>query len=125
MFSKWVGVRNGACTGAESKGFRAENGPARDVAKRKLSANVAGRMVKATQWLLRIGTSFNGQAAIAVEAERLIARFKDQAYFEARDRVHGRCIDGDRSRRYWIKVKLEIARRQQIGIGLAGADSWA
>lgn len=62
------------------------------------------------------------KAAIAADARRLTERFKDQAYFEARERVRGRCIDGTRSARYWTAVKLEIAKRQGIGIGLAGAD---
>ncbi len=59
---------------------------------------------------------------VAAEAERLIARYSDRAYFEARDRVKGRCIDGVASARHWTRVKLEIARRQQIAVGLAGAD---
>ncbi len=63
--------------------------------------------------------------AIAADADRLIARFADRAYFEARDRVAGRCIDGSRSRRYWSRVKLEIAKRQGIAIGVGGADAWA
>ncbi len=58
----------------------------------------------------------------ATEAERLIARFDDRAYFEARERVKGRCIDGDGSARYWTRVKLEVARRQGIAIGLGNAD---
>lgn len=62
---------------------------------------------------------------IAADADRLIARFADRAYFEARDRVAGRCVDGTRSRTYWSRVKLEIAKRQAITIGLAGADAWA
>jgi hypothetical protein len=65
-----------------------------------------------------------GRAAIVADAERLIARFKDEAYCEARDRIKGFCIDGASDRRHWVRVKLEIARRQKIGIGLAGADSW-
>ncbi len=60
--------------------------------------------------------------AILADADRLIASFKDQAYFEARDRVKGRCVDGVESRTYWTKVKLEIAARQGVAIGLAGAD---
>ncbi len=56
------------------------------------------------------------------EADRLIASFRDQAYYEARDRARGRCIDGVGSARYWTRVKLEIARRQGIPIGLTGAD---
>jgi hypothetical protein len=48
--------------------------------------------------------------------------FNESAYFEARERVRGRCIDGGRPARYWTAVKLEIARRQGIAIGLAGAD---
>jgi hypothetical protein len=56
------------------------------------------------------------------EADRLIASFRDQAYYEARDRARGRCIDGVGSARYWTRVKLEIARRQSIPIGLTGAD---
>lgn len=62
---------------------------------------------------------------VAADAERLIARFAERAYFEARDRVAGRCVDGTRSRRYWTRVKLEIAKRQGIAIGLAAADAWA
>ena len=46
----------------------------------------------------------------------------DEAYYEARDRAKGRCIDGVGSARFWTRVKLEIARRQDIAIGLAGAD---
>jgi hypothetical protein len=46
----------------------------------------------------------------------------EHAYFEARERVRGRCIDGGRPPRHWTAVKLEIARRQGIAIGLAGAD---
>jgi hypothetical protein len=65
------------------------------------------------------------RAEIAAEAESLIAKFKDQAYYEARDRVRGRCVDGTRSARYWTGVKREIAKRQGIAIGLAGADMWA
>lgn len=68
-------------------------------------------------------SSLHGE--IVAEAERLIARFADRAYFEARDRVAGRCIDGTRSRRYWTRVKLEIAERQELTVGLAGADTWA
>ena len=59
---------------------------------------------------------------VTAEAERLIASFHDQAYYEARDRARGRCIDGAGSARYWTRVKLEIARRQRIAIGLTGAD---
>jgi len=63
------------------------------------------------------------RAAVALEAGRLIERFKEQAYFQARERVSGRCIDDAGSPRYWTAVKLEIARRQNITIGLAWADS--
>jgi len=35
------------------------------------------------------------KAAIAADARRLIESFNDHAYFEARERVRGRCIDGD------------------------------
>jgi hypothetical protein len=63
------------------------------------------------------------KAAIAADARRLIERFNESAYFEARERVlRGSCIDGARSARHWTAVKLEIARRQGIAIGLAGAD---
>ena len=37
---------------------------------------------------------------VTAEAERLIASFHDQAYYEARDRARGRCIDGAGSARY-------------------------
>jgi len=36
------------------------------------------------------------KAAIAADARRLIESFNDHAYFEARERVRGRCIDGAR-----------------------------
>ena len=62
------------------------------------------------------------KAAIAADARRLIENFNDRAYFEARDRIRGRCLDGTRHARYWTAVKLEIARRQGIAIGLIGAD---
>jgi hypothetical protein len=62
------------------------------------------------------------KAAIAADARRLIENFHDHAYSEARERVKGRCIDGTRPARYWVSVKLEIARQQGIAIGLAGAD---
>lgn len=62
------------------------------------------------------------KAAVAADARRLIDRFNDLAYFEARERIRGRCIDGSRPPRYWVAVKIEIARRQGIAIGIAGAD---
>lgn len=62
------------------------------------------------------------KAAIAADARRLTEGFNDRAYFEARERIRGRCIDGAHSARYWTAVKLEIAKRQGIGIGLTGAD---
>lgn len=65
------------------------------------------------------------KAAIAADARRLIESFNELAYFEARERVRGRCIDGARGAHYWTAVKLEIARRQGITIGLAGADAWS
>jgi hypothetical protein len=70
--------------------------------------------------LLRRRTEW--KAAIAADARRLMECFNEYAYFEARERVRGRCIDGGRPARYWTAVKLEIARRQGIAIGLAGAD---
>jgi hypothetical protein len=71
------------------------------------------------------GAAGRGQARqgnVAADADQLIASFRDQAYFEARDRAKGRCLDGVGSARHWAKVKLEIARRQSIAIGLARAD---
>jgi hypothetical protein len=73
--------------------------------------------------LLRRHTEW--KAAIAADARRLIECFGESAYFEARERVLGRCIDGARSARHWTAVKLEIARMQGIAIGLAGADARA
>jgi hypothetical protein len=70
--------------------------------------------------LLRRRSEWN--VAIAADAHRLIESFNDHAYYEARERVRGRCIDGGRPARHWTAVKLEIARRQGIAIGLAGAD---
>jgi hypothetical protein len=62
------------------------------------------------------------KAAILADAHRLIDTFDEHAYFEARERVRGWCIDGAKPARYWTAVKLEIARQQAIAIGLAGAD---
>ncbi len=70
--------------------------------------------------LLRRRTEW--KAAIAADARRLIESFHEHAYFEARERVRGLCLDGGHPARYWTAVKLEIARRQGIAIGLAGAD---
>lgn len=65
------------------------------------------------------------RAETMAEAERMIARYRSNAYGEARDRAAGRCLDGGRPRHYWTRVKLEIARRQDIAPGLGGADLWA
>jgi len=62
------------------------------------------------------------KASILADARRLMDSFNEHAYFEARERVLGRCIDGTRPASYWAAVKLEIARQQNIAIGLAGAD---
>ena len=62
------------------------------------------------------------KTAILADTRRLIDAFNEHAYFEARERVRGRCIDGAREARYWTAVKLEIARQQGIAVGLAGAD---
>ncbi len=62
------------------------------------------------------------KAAIAADARRLIESFHEHAYFAARERVRGRCLDGALPARHWRAVKLEIAKRQGIAIGLAGAD---
>ena len=62
------------------------------------------------------------KAAIAADARRLIDSFNEHAYYEARERVRGRCLDGGRPARYWTAVKIEIARRQGMAIGLIGAD---
>ena len=62
------------------------------------------------------------KTAIAADTRRLMESFHEHAYFEARERVRGCCIDGARPARHWTAVKLEIARRQGIAIGLAGAD---
>ncbi|MBO0732955.1 MAG: hypothetical protein J2P49_01265 [Methylocapsa sp.] len=72
-----------------------------------------------TEWIRQRARQ---KASIAADARRLIESFQDAAYFEARERVRGRCLDGTRGARYWTKVKFEIARRQGIAIGLCGAD---
>jgi len=60
---------------------------------------------------------------VQADASALIARFGDGAYFEARDRAQrSAVIDGNRPRWHWMRVKLEIARRQGIEIGRSGAD---
>ncbi len=72
--------------------------------------------------LERVGAQMRREAEARSEAERMIQRYRGRAYAEARDRARGRCIDGARPRAYWTRVKLEIARRQNIVVGLAGAD---
>ena len=62
------------------------------------------------------------KAAIAADARRFIDSFNEHAFYEARERFRGRCLDGGRPARYWTAVKIEIARRQGIAIGLIGAD---
>ncbi len=62
-------------------------------------------------------------AAIMADAKRLIETYEEFAYSEARERVRGSCIDGNRPIRYWTAVKREIARQQGVAVGLAGADS--
>jgi hypothetical protein len=60
---------------------------------------------------------------VQADADSLIVRFGDQAYFEARDRAQrSAMIDGDRPEMHWTRVKLEIAKRQGIEIGRSGAD---
>lgn len=72
--------------------------------------------------LISLRKRADGRVIAAAEAERLIATYRDRAYYEARDRVRGRCVDGGGSARHWTRVKLEIAKRQGIAIGLSGAD---
>ncbi len=48
------------------------------------------------------------KAAIAADARRLIESFNDHAYFEARERVRGRCIDGVRPARYGAPSTLKL-----------------
>jgi hypothetical protein len=56
-----------------------------------------------------------------IEAD--VARFADQAYFEARARAQrGTAIGGNRPKWHWTRVKIEIAKRQEIEIGQSGAD---
>jgi len=72
-------------------------------------------------WIKRFGDS-NG--LVESDARDLVERFGDQAYYEARDRAQrgGTMIDGNRPRGHWTRVKLEIAKRQGIAIGLTGSD---
>jgi hypothetical protein len=70
----------------------------------------------------RIQRRAEWKAAVLADARRLMDTFNEHAYFEARERVRGTCIDGDRPARHWTEVKREIARHQGIVIGLAGAD---
>ena len=44
-------------------------------------------------------SSFGKDGDVAADAQRLIATFHDQAYYEARDRARARCIDGAGSAR--------------------------
>ena len=60
--------------------------------------------------------------AVRLEAERLIGLYERRAYYEARDRAAGRCLDGARPPRFWTRVKCEVARLQDVEIGVSGAD---
>lgn len=91
------------------------------VSIRRVLSSVRVRQVRSVCAAL-VGKDPDCRGDIAASADRLIARFREQAYYEARERAVGRCIDGAGSARHWTAVKLEIARRQRIAIGLAGAD---
>jgi hypothetical protein len=57
------------------------------------------------------------------DADSLMARFDDAAYYEARDRAQiSTVIEGDRPRGHRTRIKIEIAKRQRIEIGRSGAD---
>jgi hypothetical protein len=76
---------------------------------------------------MRLFAWLNGRKEAArlvqADADALITRFGDQAYFEARDRAQrSAVINGNRPRGDWTRVKLVIAKRQGIEIGLRGAD---
>ena len=55
------------------------------------------------------------------DADDFISALGDQAYFEARNRAQRdkTTVDGDRPPGHWTRVKLEIAKRQEVEIGRA------
>jgi hypothetical protein len=70
----------------------------------------------------RIRRRAKWKAAIFADARRLIDTFHEWAYFEARDRVRGRCVNRAHPARYRTAIKPEVARQQRIAIDLAGAS---
>jgi hypothetical protein len=54
---------------------------------------------------------------VQADADALIAGFGDAAFNVARERAQrSAMIDGDRPRGHWTRVKIEIAKRQEIKI---------
>jgi hypothetical protein len=65
----------------------------------------------------------NNAGLVTSDAAALIQQFGEQAYYEARRRVQsGGSAPSDRPRGHWTRVKLEIAKRQGIEVGLTGWD---
>ena len=64
------------------------------------------------RWIERVRRS---RDLVARDTDRLIAQFGEQAYEEARARIHAdrerRVIDADRAHGHWDKVRAEIKRK--------------
>ncbi len=81
-------------------------------------AKIAGRL----PWIRR-----RRERCLRIEADAkdLIERFGAQAYYEASQLSKGYGVSkGDRSREHWARVKIEIARRHPIDLGLSGYVRW-
>jgi hypothetical protein len=62
--------------------------------------------------------------SVQADASSLIARFGDNADYEAGDRAQrSTVIDSDRPRGHWTRVKIEIAKRRRLRLDEAGRIS--
>jgi hypothetical protein len=65
----------------------------------------------------------NNARRVETDAIDLISRFGGQAYYEAEQLSKGFGAS-DRTRSHWARVKIEIARRHEIDLGLSGSVQW-
>jgi hypothetical protein len=67
------------------------------------------------------------RALIEKDADDLMARYGNQAYSEAsiRDRERQVVVDGNRPVDHWYRVRLVIAERMGLAIGLNGYEQFS
>ncbi|WP_174513422.1 hypothetical protein [Methylocella tundrae] len=81
-----------------------------------------GKIAARLPWLRR---RWKRCRRIEADAAALIERFGTQAYYEAGQLSKGYGLaEGDQSRVHWARVKVEIARRHEIDLGLNGYVRW-